>query len=63
MPDINEFISSPAVPIPPSELQLIPGKKPCKECEMDAEESYWDAKTRSLSWTCSNGHENKFQVS
>ena len=63
MPNINEFLSAPKPEVMlKAELEKIEGIKPCSKCNKDADFAYWDAATLELSWTCPDGHENKFKV-
>ena len=63
MPNINEFLNSPKkeVFVNP-ELEKINGIKPCSRCEKDSDHSYWNPNTLELTWTCPDGHDNKFKV-
>ena len=44
------------------ELEKINGIKPCSRCEKDSDHSYWNPNTLELTWTCPDGHDNKFKV-
>ena len=61
MPDLNEFFYKPEK-ILKAEMEKINGIKPCSHCNKDAEEAFWDAVTRTLSWECPDGHKNEFKV-
>lgn len=61
MPNINEFIKKEKLIGP--ELEKIPGVKPCKTCEENVNEAFWDAVKLEMTWTCKNGHLNMVRLS
>jgi hypothetical protein len=61
MPNLNEFFHKPEI-MRSSELEPIPGVKPCGKCEEDAQEAFWDPSKLILSWECPNGHPNQIKV-
>ena len=63
MPNLNEFIGPKPEDSHISKLEKLGGGKPCAKCELDSDETFWDAVNLIMSWTCPNGHPNSFKVS
>lgn len=61
MPNLNEFINKPQQAAEQN-LESIHGSKPCSKCDKDADESFWDSETMTLSWKCPDGHANEVKV-
>jgi hypothetical protein len=61
MPKIDEFFKKPEI-LHKKDLELIPGTKPCGKCKKDAEQSFWDPSTFTMSWKCPDGHDNQYKV-
>lgn len=64
MPDLNEFLNKKEVKSKqvPSTWEKLDGIRPCAKCEKDVDGGLWNPDTLTMKWTCSNGHENSFQV-
>lgn len=60
MPNLNEFFKKEKIMA--TELERIGGKKPCSQCDKDADEYFWNAMEFILSWTCPDGHENYYRI-
>lgn len=63
MPNLDEFLNKPKPePVYKAELEKLSGIRGCSKCEEQVEGALWDPIDRIMYWTCSNEHENKFQV-
>lgn len=62
MPNLNEFLNKKDENSKPYNLEEVYGVRPCGKCEEDVAGALWDPVELVMSWKCSNGHENKFQV-
>jgi len=60
MPNLNEFMKPPTPTDP--DVEKISGAKPCKECEKDSEEYYWNPVKLEMSWVCPDGHKNSYRI-
>lgn len=61
MPDLNEFFT-PKNNYKPYELEKLPGVRACQRCDEDVNGALWDPIELVMSWTCSRGHETKFEI-
>ena len=61
MPNLDEFLNK-KEKLFKTESQQILGSKPCSKCDKDSKDSYWDPIELQLTWVCSDGHQNIFQV-
>ena len=62
MPDLNEFLGKKEQKLVNTTFEKLSGTRPCSKCELDVVGGLWDPDNRVMYWTCSNGHENKFEV-
>ncbi len=62
MPNLNEFLNKKEVEQSNTTFEKLDGIRSCMKCEIDVVGGLWDSDNRVMYWTCSNGHENKFQV-
>lgn len=63
MPNLNEFLNKKeVVEQVHSTLEKLDGTRPCAQCEEDVDGGLWDPIKLIMTWTCSLGHENSFQV-
>lgn len=63
MPNLDEFLNKPTPEkVYAAELEKIAGIRGCMKCEENVDGAFWNAIDRMMTWTCSKGHENKFQV-
>lgn len=62
MPNLDEFLNKATPNSKPYELEKVHGSRPCGKCDEDVAGALWDPVEFMMSWTCSKGHENKFQV-
>jgi hypothetical protein len=60
MPDLNEFLKK-DIAVDAS-LEYVDGLRPCAECDEDVVGAFWDPANLKMSWDCSSGHKNSFQV-
>lgn len=60
MPNLNEFINS--EPEVPDNLEKFDGPKPCKHCDKDSQEYYWNPVTLEMTWNCPDGHKNSYRI-
>lgn len=61
MPNINEFLYKKEKILKP-EMEKLAGFRGCTKCEDQVDGAFWDPIERVMSWTCKDGHENRFQV-
>lgn len=61
VPNLKDFFIK-SENIKESNLEVVPGPKPCYECDDEAPESLWDPLLMVLSWTCPEGHTSKVVV-
>jgi hypothetical protein len=62
MPSLNDFLNKKDKEEVYSTLEPIDGLKPCAHCNEDVDGGWWDPEKLIMSWKCSNGHENSYQV-
>lgn len=62
MPNINEFLNKSNIEQLHSTLEKLDGIRPCAQCKEDVDGGLWDPINLKMSWKCSAGHENSFQV-
>jgi hypothetical protein len=62
MPNINEFLNKTKVEQVHSTLEKLDGIRPCAQCKEDVDGGLWDPINLKMTWKCSAGHENSFQV-
>lgn len=62
MPNINEFLNKKEQEPINTTFEKLNGVRPCSKCEEDVVGGLWDPDNRVMYWTCSNKHENTFQV-
>lgn len=62
MPNIKDFLNKSKVEQVHSTLEKLDGIRPCAQCEEDVDGGLWDPNILKMTWTCSSGHENSFQV-
>jgi hypothetical protein len=63
MPDLSEFLNKKeVVEQVHSTLEKLNGVRPCAKCEEDVDGGLWDPINLIMTWSCSSGHENSFQV-
>ena len=62
MPDLNEFLNKKEVKQINTTFDQLDGTRPCGSCKEDVVGGLWDPDGRVMYWTCSSGHENKFEV-
>ena len=62
MPDLNEFFDKKETKQINTTIEELSGIRSCMYCELDVVGGWWDSDNRIMYWTCSNKHENKFQV-
>ena len=62
MPDLSEFLNKKEVKPINTTFEKLDGSRPCSSCKEDVVGGLWDPDSRVMYWTCSNGHENKFEV-
>lgn len=63
MPNLDEFLEKPKPePVYNAELVRLGGIRGCMKCEEDVVGGFWNPLERLMTWTCSQGHENSFQV-
>ena len=63
MPDLSEFLNKQeVVEQVHSTLEKLNGIRPCGKCEKDVDGGLWDPINLLMTWKCSSGHENSFQV-
>jgi hypothetical protein len=62
MPNINEFLNKKEQEPINTAFEKLDGVRPCSKCKEDVVGGLWDPDNRVMYWTCSNKHENKFQV-
>lgn len=62
MPNLNEFLNKGSVEQVHSALEKLDGIRPCAKCEEDVDGGLWDPIGLKMTWKCSSGHENSFQV-
>jgi hypothetical protein len=43
-------------------LEKLDGIRPCAQCKEDVDGGLWDPINLKMTWKCSSGHENSFQV-
>jgi hypothetical protein len=62
MPNLDEFLNKENKNSKPYDLEQVHGVRPCSKCDENVSGALWDPVEFVMFWTCSNGHENKFQV-
>jgi hypothetical protein len=62
MPNLNEFLGKKDTKQINTTFEELGGVRSCMKCEIDVVGGLWDPESRIMYWTCSNDHENKFQV-
>lgn len=63
MPNLDEFLNEPKPEkIYPAEMESLGGIRGCMKCKKDVDGALWNSLTRTMIWTCEDGHENSFQV-
>jgi hypothetical protein len=64
MPNLNEFLNKKEVESKQinTTFEELSGIRACSQCNEDVVGGLWDPDGRVMYWTCSAGHENKFEV-
>lgn len=64
MPNLNEFLAKKKVESKQinTTFEKLNGVRACLQCDEDVVGGLWDSDNRVMYWTCSNDHENKFEV-
>lgn len=63
MPNLNEFLNKEkVVKQVHSTLETLDGIRPCAQCEEDVDGGLWDPVKLVMTWECSSGHKNRFEV-
>lgn len=63
MPNLNEFLNNKEQEKSlHSTLEPLDGIRPCSKCEIDVDGGLWDPESLTMQWTCSAGHETRYQV-
>ena len=63
MPDLNEFLNKKEETKQIySTLEKLDGIRPCSQCKEDVDGGLWDPDQLLMTWVCSSGHKNSFQV-
>ena len=60
MPNLNEFINP--EPVVQPDLEKFNGAKPCKQCDKDSSEYFWNPASLEMTWTCPEGHKNSYRI-
>lgn len=63
MPSLDEFLNKKEkVEQIQSTLEKLDGIRPCSQCKEDVDGGLWDPIKLLMTWKCSSGHLNSFQV-